>query len=89
MASIRNLKKDINNVLGDVIEAVYIVEQGSGQEGSTEGNAIIDQAIEAFDRLIAEVNQKDVEDRKAHLKQVRQSLEEEATALVERINKMA
>lgn len=89
MASIRNLKKDINNVLGDVIEAVYIVEQSKGEEGSKEGTSIIDQAIEAFDRLISEVNKKEVEDRKAHLKQVRQSLETEATALVERINKMA
>ena len=89
MASIRTLKKDINNVLGDVIEAVYIVEQGNNQEGSKEGTAIIDQAIEAFDRLIAEVNKKEVEDRKPHFKKVRQSLEEEATALVERINKLA
>ena len=89
MASIRTLKKDINNVLGDVIEAVYIVEQGNNQEGSKEGTAIIDQAIEAFDRLIAEVNKKEVEDRKAHFKKIRQSLEDEATALVERINKLA
>jgi F0F1-type ATP synthase membrane subunit b/b' len=88
MASIRNLKKDINNVLGDVIEAVYIVEHSNRQEGSQEGTSIIDQAIETFDRLIAEVNKKEIEDRKAHLKQVRQSLEQEATALVERINKM-
>ena len=88
MASIRNLKKDINNVLGDVIEAVYIVEHSNRQEGSKEGTSIIDQAIETFDRLISEVNKKEVEDRKAHLKQVRQSLEQEATALVERINKM-
>ncbi len=89
MSSIRNLKKDINNVLGDVIEAVYIVEHAKSQQGSEEGTAIIDQAIEAFDRLIAEVNQKEVGNRKAHLKQVRQTLEKEATALVERINKMA
>lgn len=89
MSSIRNLKKDINNVLGDVIEAVYIVEHSKSQEGSQEGTAIIDQAIETFDRLIAEVNKKEVDNRKAHLKKVRQTLEEQATALVERINKMS
>ena len=88
MSSIRNLKKDINNVLGDVIEAVYIVEHANGQQGSENGTAIIDQAIESFDRLMAEVNKKEVENRKAHLKQVRQTLEKEATALVEQINKM-
>ncbi|MDG1573181.1 hypothetical protein OZ410_12695 [Robiginitalea sp. M366] len=89
MASIRNLKKDINNVLGDVIEAVYIVEQTQGKEGSKEGSEIIDKAIETFDQLIADIHRKDVENRKAHFKQVRKDLEAEATALVERINKMA
>ena len=89
MASIRNLKKDINNVLGDVIEAVYIVEQTQGTEGSKEGTAIIDDAIAAFDRLIGEVHRTDVDNQKSHFKQLRQSLETEATALVERINKLA
>ena len=88
MANIRDLKKDINYVLGDIIEAVYLVENSQEMEGSKEGNAIIDQAIETFDTLIAQVNQKDVEDRKAHLKSVRASLEKEAKALVERLNKL-
>ncbi|MCO5725510.1 hypothetical protein [Robiginitalea marina] len=86
MASIRDLKKDINNVLGDIIEAVYILENTQQKEGSQEGTAIIDQAIETFDTLIAQVNQKDVPNRKAHLKEIRASLEKEATQLVERLN---
>lgn len=86
MASIRDLKKDINNVLGDIIEAVYILENTQQKEGSPEGTAIIDQAIETFDSLMAKVSQKDVPNRKAHLKEVRASLEKEATQLVERLN---
>ena len=89
MASIRNLKKDINNVLGDVIEAVYIVEASQGSKPTEEGSAIIDKAIETFDTLIAKVNDREVEDRPAHLNKVRASLETEATELVEKINKMA
>jgi hypothetical protein len=88
MASIRDLKKDINNVLGDIIEAVYIVEGSQQMEGSKEGTAIIDKAIDTFDALIAKVNQKEVPDRKAHFKEVRASLEKEATGLVGRINKL-
>jgi hypothetical protein len=88
MASIRDLKKDINNVLGDIIEAVYIMEQSQDKEGSSEGTAIIDKAIATFDSLIAEVNQRDVEDVQAHLKNVRASLEKEAEALVKSLNKM-
>src|SRR5690606_35129968 len=44
MASIRDLKKDINYVLGDIIEAVYLVE-GSNKKDSKEGSAVIDGAI--------------------------------------------
>ncbi len=88
MASIRDLKKDINNVLGDVIEAVYIVEGSQQMEGSKEGTAIIDKAIDTFDTLIAKVNQKDVADNRAHFREIRASLEKEATDLVERINKL-
>lgn len=88
MASIRDLKKDINNVLGDIIEAVYLVEGSQQMEGSSEGTAIIDKAIAAFDSLIAQVNQKDVKDRKAHFKAVRASLEKEAAELVSSVNKL-
>ena len=88
MASIRDLKKDINYVLGDIIEAVYIIEDSQQMENSKEGSAIIDKAIETFDTLIAQVNEKGISDRKKHLKGVRASLEKEARELVARLNKM-
>ncbi len=83
MASIRNLKKDINYVLGDIIEAVYLFEASGNAQTSKEGNAVIDGAIETFDDLIAKVNNKGVENRKQHLKNVKIELEERATGLVE------
>lgn len=88
MASVRGLKKDINNVLGDLIDAVYIVEATNGNVVSKEGEKIIDGAIATFDDLITKVNKRDVENRKAHLKQVRQELESSAKALVEKVNKL-
>ena len=88
MASIRDLKKDINFVLGDIIEAVYIVEGANNKQDSKEGAKIIDSAIETFDDLITKVNQKDVDNRKAHLTKVRKELEKKATALVEELNKL-
>ena len=88
MASIRDLKKDINFVLGDIIEAVYIVEAANSKQDSKEGIKIIDDAIQTFDDLIAKVNIRKVEDRKAHLKGVRQELEQKAVALVDRLNKL-
>ncbi len=88
MANIRDLKKDINYVLGDIIEAVYIIEESNKTTGSKEGSAIIDQAIVTFDDLIGKVNKRDVENRKVHLKTVRKELEKEATALIEKLNKL-
>ena len=88
MASIRDLKKDINFVLGDIIEAVYIVEAANNKEDSKEGAKIIDSAIETFDDLIAKVNDKKVDNRSAHLQKVRQELEKKATSLVEQLNKL-
>ncbi len=88
MANIRDLKKDINYVLGDIIEAVYIVEASNNKDNSKEGSAIIDSAIATFDDLIAKVNNKDVANRKSHLKAVKLELEKEAVGLVEKLNKL-
>ncbi|PCE63532.1 hypothetical protein [Sediminicola luteus] len=89
MASVRNLKKDINYVLGDLIDSVYFWEMSTGNANSEAGTEIIDGAIAVFDELMAKVNQKDVEDKKAHFKALRGELEEKAIALVEKINALA
>jgi len=89
MANIRDLKKDINYVLGDIIEAVYIVDAANNKPDSKEGAKIIDSAIETFDDLIAKVNQKSVENRSAHLKSVKEELQKKGAALIEKLNKMS
>ena len=88
MANIRELKKDINYVLGDIIEAVYIVEAANDKQGSKEGSEIIDGAIATFDDLISKLNIKGVDNKKEHLKNVRKELEEKARALVDKLNKL-
>ena len=45
MASIRDLKKDINYVLGDIIEEVYVWEMENTDKGTEKSEAIIDEAI--------------------------------------------
>jgi hypothetical protein len=86
MANVRNLKKDINFVLGDIIEAVYLHEISTTGKPSPETNALIDEAIASFDALITKVNAKNVENKKKHFKQVGVDLEQVATKLVEKIN---
>jgi len=86
MANVRNLKKDINFVLGDIIEAVYLYELSTTGKPSDASNAVIEEAIRAFDSLIAKVNAKNVENKKVHFKQINQELEETANQLVDKIN---
>jgi hypothetical protein len=82
MASIRNLKKDINYVLGDIIDAVYF----TGKMQTEEGKDLVTEILNDFDTLIDKVADKTVENRGAHLKQVRRDFEQKAGALIEKLN---
>lgn len=86
MASIKNLKKDINYVLGDVIE--YALDVSILKDVPVKGDAIIDEAIETFDNLVSKVNKKKVESKKAHFRAINQELEEKAKGLIEKINSL-
>ena len=86
MASIKDLKKDINNVLGDILDAVSVWEAEHPQESHTESEKITDDAIATFDDLVEKVNDKTVEHRNKHLKGVREELEKKANGLIERVN---
>ncbi len=86
MASVRDLKKDINFVLGDIIEAVYVWELNNPKKDTKESEAIIDESIQTFDELIAKVNAKNVENKKAHFKTIHTELETKGRALIEKVN---
>ncbi|WP_452223133.1 hypothetical protein [Lacinutrix chionoecetis] len=88
MANKRDLKKDINYVLGDIIEAVYVWEYTNTAKDTKKSQAIIDDAIEVFDDLIAKVNAKNVENNKAHYKSINAELETKGRELIDRINKL-
>jgi predicted transcriptional regulator len=86
MASVRDLKRDINYVLGDIIEAVYIWELTNPDKDVKKSEKLIDEAINTFDELIAKVNAKDVENQKAHFKAISQELEDRGRKLIDKIN---
>ena len=88
MANVRDLKKDINYVLGDIIEAVYVWEYANPDKDTKKSEAIIDEAIDTFDELIAKVNDRSVEDKKTHFKGINVELEKRGRALIEKINKL-
>lgn len=84
MANKRDLKKDINYVFGEIIETVL----DKDEKQSKEGDAIIEDAITHFDELIARVNERNIEDVKAHFKSINSDLESKGRDLVDRINKL-
>ena len=88
MANIRNLKKNINYVLGDIIDAVYVWETANPDKNVIDREVIIDEAIETFDILIEKVNAKNIGSPKTHFKAIVSELEKKRTALIEKLNKL-
>ncbi|PCI07739.1 MAG: hypothetical protein COB73_07805 [Flavobacteriaceae bacterium] len=88
MASIKNLKKDINHVLGDLIEECYMWELMNPQADNKKSQAIIDEAVDVFDALLAKVSVKKIENKKSHFKSVQSDLETAATSLLGKVNKL-
>lgn len=88
MGNVRDLKKDINYVLGDIIEAVYVWEYSNTSKDTKTSEAIIDEAIVTFDELISRVNERKVENKKVHFKSINADLETKGRALIEKINKL-
>jgi hypothetical protein len=88
MANVRTLKKDINYVLGDIIEAIYLWELSTTGKPTDKSNALIDEAINTFDTLIARINDRKAENKKAHFKQINTDLEQAARELVEKVNNL-
>ena len=70
MASVKNLKKEINYVLGDIVNIVYVWEMTNGGKPTETSDQLVDTIYETFDSLMTRANQKDVENRKAHFKTV-------------------
>lgn len=87
MASIRNLKKEINYVFGDIIDSVFHWEYTSGNTGK--GSELIQEILVTYDDLIEKIYHRNVENRGAHLKQVRKDFEQKAGAFIGKLNKLS
>ncbi|MGC6421303.1 MAG: hypothetical protein ACON47_01465 [Flavobacteriaceae bacterium] len=56
MSSVKQLKKDINDSIGALIEDIYVVELDHPNVDAQKTDPLIDAAIQLFDELISEVN---------------------------------
>ncbi len=81
MASVRTLKKNVNFVLGDIISEVIWI--GNNSEA---GEQIVQEAFVAYDDLLARINAKNVENKKAHFSKINEDFKNVANQLVEKVN---
>ncbi|MEX6625951.1 hypothetical protein PG913_04390 [Tenacibaculum pacificus] len=88
MASIKNLKKDIDYTLGDIIDICRLSAQLNPGVDAEKSEAIVDEVFETFDTLIEKINAKNVENKKAHFKAISTELEDKANALIEKVNNL-
>ena len=56
MASIKLLKKEINNDIGDLIEEIYLWELSNPDGDLTKSEKLIEEAIHVFDDLMVKIN---------------------------------
>ncbi len=86
MATIRDLKKDINHVLGEIIEMTLDWEKENPDADRKSSAAIVDEAISAYDVFSAKIYQKNVENKKAHFRSIQDELTQKGNTLIEKLN---
>lgn len=88
MASVKNLKKEINYVLGDIVNIVYVWEMTNGGKPTESSDKLVDEIYETFDGLMSKANIKNVENKKQHFKQIRSEYEAAANQFVAKVNEL-
>ena len=89
MSSKKQLKKEINNTLGALIEEVYVKELSSAEVDVKKSEKIIDEAIGLFDELIQQIHEPAAKATpKKNFNAIRASLKERAAALSDKIEKL-
>ena len=72
MPSIKLLKKEINNDIGDFIEEIYLWELSNPNADLTKSEKLIDEAIQIFDDLMTKINSVSGNDLKSKFKAINQ-----------------
>ena len=83
MSSIKNLKKNINNQIGEFIEEIYNWELLNSDKDLSKSEKLIDDSIKVFDSLISKINSVNKENSKKEFK----SINDEKLKLLEELNK--
>ncbi len=86
MASIKDFKKEINYIFGEVIDEVLFKKTLKPEIADAKVEEIIDEAVAAYEDLKEKINQgKKAEDKKAFYKELNKEYEETVNALLDKI----
>lgn len=86
MASIRNFKKEINYVLGELIDAVTIWELTTGKENSQQASQIVNDIIATYDSYVEKINNKEERKKAGYFKSLKKAFHTDAVSIIEKIN---
>ena len=70
MPSIKLLKKEINNDIGDLIEEIYLWELSNPDGDLGQSEKLVEEAVQAFDNLIVMINAVKGGNKKAQFKEI-------------------
>lgn len=88
MASIKQLKKDINNTIGSFIEDIYIWEITNPKADIKKSNILIDESLLLFDQLIKEINFFKIKKEKVHFKSIKEQLNDGINKMNKKLEKL-
>lgn len=88
MASKKELKKDLNNRFGEIIDGALINQEADSKDSSIKTEELVDDIISEFDTIIEQINKRDSEDRAKHLKSVKGNINKKADEFIERLNNL-
>jgi hypothetical protein len=88
MASKKQLKKDLNNRFGEIIDGALINQEADSKDSSIKTEELVDDIISEFDSIIEQINKRDSEDRAKHLESVKVNINKKADEFIERLNNL-
>ena len=88
MASVKNLKKDLNNIIGEIIQNVNLWQLENPDVDLKKSEKLIDECFDAFDASIKKIHNKDVKDKKKYFKALSLELTNVASDLVKKFTSL-
>tara|TARA_B100000886_G_scaffold192250_1_gene132395 strand:- start:507 stop:773 length:267 start_codon:yes stop_codon:yes gene_type:complete len=84
MPSIKLLKKEINNDIGDLIEEIYLWELSNLSGNLDKSEKLVEEAIEVFDKLIVKINAVKGDNKKGQFKEIEKERKEVMDSLLKK-----